>query len=225
MHTDHLGSPAALTDASGGVIRRLRHGIFGELRASVAVPGAPASPGPAEAFNGKRHDAEFGLYHYGARDYDPSLGRFVQPDPIVPNPMNPQTLNRYAYVRNDPLNRIDPSGLVDVDFVGGSVRFTGGDYRYDSYGEGGFTGVDARYDYWPEGGGVAGQLEVRVYLYGRQPEFAAPQLYAVQNGRITDSLSSVGEAAQFLSWLDPEQRNLYVNGINKDAPEDLKLSL
>lgn len=41
------------------------------------------------------------------------LGRFIQPDTIVPNPMNPQSLNRYSYVRNNPVNLIDPTGHID----------------------------------------------------------------------------------------------------------------
>jgi len=48
--------------------------------------------------------------YYGARYYDPTLGRFVQADTIVPNPANPQDLNRYSYVRNNPLRYRDPSG-------------------------------------------------------------------------------------------------------------------
>jgi len=58
-----------------------------------------------------------GLYDYRARFYDPVLGRFIQPDPIVPEPGNPQALNRYAYVYNNPLRYTDPSGHVPVILV------------------------------------------------------------------------------------------------------------
>ena len=51
-----------------------------------------------------------GLYDYNARWYDPALGRFVQPDTIVPDPGNPQDLNRYSYVRNNPLKYTDSTG-------------------------------------------------------------------------------------------------------------------
>ena len=54
-----------------------------------------------------------GLIALGARYYDPELGRFLQPDPIVPNPANPQSLNPYTYVLNNPLNWIDPTGLSE----------------------------------------------------------------------------------------------------------------
>jgi Bacterial toxin 44 len=51
----------------------------------------------------------------GSRWYDPDLGRFTQPDTIVPGAGNPQSLNRYAYVHNNPLNLLDPSGHSDED--------------------------------------------------------------------------------------------------------------
>jgi len=52
-----------------------------------------------------------GLYVLGARVYDPETGRFLQPDPLVPNPADPQSFNRYTYALNNPLRWIDPSGL------------------------------------------------------------------------------------------------------------------
>jgi RHS repeat-associated protein len=67
-------------------------------------------------FTGQRFDGTIGLYDYGARFYDPALGRFVQADTIVPNPANPQDLNRYAYVRNNPLRYVDPSGYMALGY-------------------------------------------------------------------------------------------------------------
>ena len=51
-----------------------------------------------------------GLYYYGARWYDSYLNRWIQPDTIVPNPGDPQSLNRYTYVNNNPLRYTDPTG-------------------------------------------------------------------------------------------------------------------
>ena len=48
-------------------------------------------------------DESIGLYYYDARWYNPKLARFIQADTIVPRPSNPQTLNRYSYVMNNPL--------------------------------------------------------------------------------------------------------------------------
>ncbi|MBC7251432.1 MAG: RHS repeat-associated core domain-containing protein [Anaerolineae bacterium] len=61
-------------------------------------------------FTGQRNEGTIGLYDYRARYYDPALGRFVSADTVVPNPGDPQDLNRYAYVRNNPLRYTDPSG-------------------------------------------------------------------------------------------------------------------
>jgi RHS repeat-associated protein len=53
---------------------------------------------------------DLGLMYYNARYYLPGAGRFLSADTIVPNPQNPQSLNRYAYVLNSPLGYKDPSG-------------------------------------------------------------------------------------------------------------------
>ena len=62
-------------------------------------------------FTGQRLD-DTGMYYYGARYYDPTIGRFISPDTIVQNPANTQSLNRYSYVLNNPLKYNDPSGQV-----------------------------------------------------------------------------------------------------------------
>jgi RHS repeat-associated protein len=54
--------------------------------------------------------ATLGLYFFNARWVDSSLGRFIQPDTIVPDHFNPQDWDRYAFVRNNPVNYIDPDG-------------------------------------------------------------------------------------------------------------------
>jgi RHS repeat-associated protein len=61
-------------------------------------------------FTGQRKEAGFGLYDYHARYYDPTLGRFVSADSVVPGAGNPQALNRYGYVFNNPLKYVDPTG-------------------------------------------------------------------------------------------------------------------
>ncbi len=66
-------------------------------------------------FTDQELDRSTGLYNYDARLYDPVVGRFVSPDTIVQNPTDPQMLNRYSYVRNNPLIYTDPSGHA-VDF-------------------------------------------------------------------------------------------------------------
>lgn len=66
----------------------------------------------AHKFTGQRQDDPSGLIVFPGRAYDPHLGRFLQADPFVQDPGDPQTLNRYSYVRNNPLSLVDPSGYI-----------------------------------------------------------------------------------------------------------------
>jgi RHS repeat-associated protein len=69
--------------------------------------------GPAQTdftFTGQRNERGFGLVDYTARYYDPYLNRWVSADSIVPQPGDPQNLNRYSYTRNNPVLYTDPSG-------------------------------------------------------------------------------------------------------------------
>ncbi len=66
-------------------------------------------PSPTDKkFTGHQQEGE--LYFMQARFYDPMLGRFIQPDILVPGPANPRALNRYSYVLNNPLRYTDPTG-------------------------------------------------------------------------------------------------------------------
>jgi len=100
---------------------------YGEVRPGLEGTGLPTD----RRFTGQRREAGLGLYDYGARYYDPALGRFVSADMVVPEPGNPQTLNRYAYTLNNPVRYTDPSGhcVFGVDtaiciaaLVGGAVN-------------------------------------------------------------------------------------------------------
>lgn len=62
-------------------------------------------------FTGKERDTESGLDNFGARYYGSSMGRFLSPDPLGGKLANPQSLNRYAYVLNNPLINTDPTGM------------------------------------------------------------------------------------------------------------------
>ena len=85
----------------------LRYKAWGETRYTSGT--TPTS----FRYTGQRLDDSTGLYYYGARYYDAALGRFVQADTVVPEPGNPQSLNRYAYTLNNPLRFVDPSGMVE----------------------------------------------------------------------------------------------------------------
>ena len=61
---------------------------------------------------GYRNDWDAGLMHVGARYYEFEIERFVQKDPLLGVFTHPQTLNRYVYSTNDPINDLDPEGLI-----------------------------------------------------------------------------------------------------------------
>lgn len=70
-------------------------------------------------FTGKYLDDDTGLYYYGARYYDPALGRFISPDPLyVGDPerctSNPTSCNLFAYANNNPMAFVDPTGLKEI---------------------------------------------------------------------------------------------------------------
>jgi RHS repeat-associated protein len=66
------------------------------------------------------YETSYGTISFPAREYSPLLGRFLSADSIVPDPRNPQSLNRYSYVYNRPLVLRDPSGHIPVnDWPGG----------------------------------------------------------------------------------------------------------
>ncbi len=105
VHGDHLGSTSVQTGGSGTQTGGYSYTPFGSL-----VSANPQPTGSPQLYTGQRLDTGSGLYYYNARYYDQDLGRFISPDSIVQAPADPQTLNRYAYCRNNPINNVDPSG-------------------------------------------------------------------------------------------------------------------
>lgn len=109
---DWLGTRRMDTDASGSPGPIYQSYPFGEL-----VPGAPTITSPEHFFTGKERDSNSGLDYFGARHYASSMGRFMSPDwSAVEEPVpyskldDPQTLNLYGYVGNNPLSRVDADG-------------------------------------------------------------------------------------------------------------------
>jgi RHS repeat-associated protein len=104
-HQDHLGSSHVVTNEAGQVLERTDHRPFGAIHQDTGTAAV------AHHFTGQRQGELRGLIAFPGRVYDPVLGRFLQADPFIQDPTDPQTFNRYSYVRNNPLNLVDPSGF------------------------------------------------------------------------------------------------------------------
>jgi RHS repeat-associated protein len=115
VHTDHQGSVRAVTDLSGLLVNTYAYDAYGNAEAAVE-----SLPQPYR-YTGREWDGVTRLYHYRARAYDPETGRFLQEDPIG---LLSGDANFYRYVKNNPVNFVDPSGITaageegSVDSIG-----------------------------------------------------------------------------------------------------------
>lgn len=112
IHTDHLGTPQAVTDRDAHVVWQGRTDAFGKMQVAYAAASADGAPFEmALRLPGQVHDAETGLNQNYYRDYDPDLGRYVTADPAgLAGGLNP-----YAYAGSNPLTNVDPLGLYQSD--------------------------------------------------------------------------------------------------------------
>lgn len=112
LHTDVAGSPIAATNAAGNVVWRESYQPFGGR-----VERSAAASSNRQFFHGKPSDGETGLSYFGARYYDPVIGRFYGVDPKGPDGADWNSFNRYAYGNNNPYRFIDQDGKVARELV------------------------------------------------------------------------------------------------------------
>lgn len=114
VHNDHLGTPVKLTDNNQAVVWEAFKKPFGETQATSGIA-------EDSRFPGQYYDSESGLAYNYFRDYDPSLGRYVQSDPIGLK----GGLNTYGYALQNPVRYIDPRGLEVPTALACSAFFAG----------------------------------------------------------------------------------------------------
>jgi RHS repeat-associated protein len=101
--TDHLGSPRLVVNTSAGTIaQRMEHDEWGQVTANTSTAFTPFG------FAHGIYDEDTGLVSFGARDYDAEVGRWTAKDPIR---FGGHQTGFYAYLGDDPINGVDPSGL------------------------------------------------------------------------------------------------------------------
>ena len=123
--TDHLGSPRLVLDASDGtVVQRMEYDEFGRVVLDTNPGFQPFG------FAGGLYDRDTGLVRFGARDYDPQVGRWAAKDPIG---LYGGDLNLFGYSISDPINYRDGDGLLPTAVIGaiaggvGAAITSGGD--------------------------------------------------------------------------------------------------
>jgi RHS repeat-associated protein len=119
--SDHLGSTSITTDSNGAKVSEMRYTAWGEVRYSwkSSQSTTPAYSLPDYTYTGQYSDSYINLLWYGSRHYDPELGRFIQPDSIVPTSVQGvQAYDRYAYVSNNPVRYTDPTGHMMTEGCG-----------------------------------------------------------------------------------------------------------
>jgi len=110
LHTDHLGSVRLVTDGSGAVVSVHNYFPFGEEI-------APMFSHNTHQYTGHERDRDTGLDYMLARYYEAGVGRFISSDSGVDSRLDvPQSWNRFAYVRNNPMSATDPQGLAVQPF-------------------------------------------------------------------------------------------------------------
>ncbi|MEW2116097.1 RHS repeat-associated core domain-containing protein [Streptomyces sp. NPDC005474] len=120
LASDHHGTGELAIDSATGAISQRRFDPFGVER------GEKTGAWPGEkGFVGGTIDASTGLTHLGAREYDPTIGKFISVDPII-DYTQPQQINGYAYANNSPVTYADPSGLITPECREGLLTCRGG---------------------------------------------------------------------------------------------------
>ena len=115
-HGDHLGSSSVVTGDSMAKVEEISYYPYGQTRTDAGAVNV------RHKYTDQEWDSETGLYYYKARYYNPLVGRFISADTVVTDPFDPQNLNRYSYVINNPIRYADPTGHDrpdDCDFVDG----------------------------------------------------------------------------------------------------------
>jgi RHS repeat-associated protein len=127
--SDQLGTPRMVLDQSGALANMKRHDYlpFGEelivpTSGRSAAMGYSGGDGIRQQFTSQERDVETGLDYFSARYYGSVQGRFTGVDAGPFTPVDPQNLNRYSYVQNNPLKFVDPSGR-DLTFIGADADY------------------------------------------------------------------------------------------------------
>lgn len=221
FHANHKGSISLITNGEGTIVSNLSYTPYGNLVASEST-GTDVSD---EKYTGQKLDSGTGLYYYGARFYDPDIGRFISPDSIIDGPGTTQGWNRYMYVHGNPVMHNDPSGNSSEAILGAvyntsrnqpDIIYTGGGSYNDDNGSS-YNGNS----YIPHNEGGANSPSYYDLAGGGPPE-AGPARIEAKYNISSDSLShssfemSVTGGSNY-SMQDYQQDLLKIQALNAAA--------
>ena len=209
LHRDHQGSVVATTNTAGTLVDRFEYDPFG-ARTTTAGSDARKHRG----YTGHEHLKALDLIHMNGRVQDPTLGRFLSPDPIVQAPYASQSLNRYSYVWNNPMSLVDPSGFQSRP---GARRSPQGECQ-DSVGGGYFCGDPCRMD--SQGGQCQGNT-VFVGQSGNEHTFA-PVSYAEFMRRSQQMLDAIRQSREDINRMQQESQAWEARRAAEDAVLELR---
>lgn len=147
IHTDYQGNYNVITNANGAKLETLSFDPWGRRRnpTTWSFTNVPTSFLFDRGYTGHEHLDNFGLINMNGRVYDPAIARFLSPDPILQNPGNTQSHNRYSYCLNNPLKYTDPSGYNNHPiWIAGSNEVMNGTINIFNRG-GGWTPISGNH--------------------------------------------------------------------------------
>ena len=191
--SDQIGSTRIVTDDAGNIVYATAHDHYGGMQQTWVN-----AFNPELKFSGKEQDTESGLYYFGARYYDPSLYRFLSPDPVIPTDRalySPQRWNLYAYCLGNPLNYADGDGKyskyvhLNLTFILGlkvglptglALRIAQADQRVDeNWKTSSFNLISGFYLHFPNVRQFERSLDIALSTY--DPEVLGMALHTIQD--------------------------------------------
>ncbi|MFJ5609213.1 polymorphic toxin-type HINT domain-containing protein [Streptomyces sp. NPDC093221] len=196
MLNDAHNTATTQIDATTQTAVHRRTDPFGNLRGA-----APSAWSGDHGFVGGVEDDTTGLTHLGARDYDPTTGRFISLDPVL-ELTDPQQINGYSYASSNPVTGSDPTGLMNGDVGGGGAcddscqkNLAAADKQYSGQG----TGKTKKHcGFWDVKCGVKSAVHKVKHVVEQHPVIAAVVATAVVVGAVACVVGTGGACAGVL---------------------------
>jgi RHS repeat-associated protein len=232
--TDHLGTPRMVVDKTGSTAGISRHDylpfgeeIFAGTGGRTTGQGYTANDGVRQQFTLKERDTETALDYFGARYHSSTQGRFVSADPSgarTGDLINPQGLNLYSYVTNNPLKYVDLDGLERIEIyirsflpydkvtvgAGPAKHIFGGDGNHRQPGDGGGFRTELKIIIETDPNRNQGALENYFPKDGESIEYG-------ENGSVIGRETGTGETGEVNAWFTDSADRQSIDGVMVEA--------